>query len=433
MKVDVERLEKSTVALTVEVDPEVLEDGVRRAYRKVVNSVTVPGFRKGKAPRPILERHVGKATLLNEAFKIVFPEIYRDAVKEAGADPVDDPDVEIIQVEEGKPLKFKASVAVKPEVRLGDYGAIKEKREEVQVTPEEVEAELNHLREHQAQLVVEESGIVKDDSHIVIDFQGYEDGKELPDSKATDLPVPMGSGLLLPGFEDQIKGARVGEERDVRVTVPSDYRNPELAGKEIVFKVRIKEVKRKELPEVTDEFAKTLGEFTGLQELKDAIKNRLTQAKEERARAAHDEAVIKQVVEQATVEVPDVMVNRRAQSMLEEFLQRLERNRMTLREYLEQAGLTEEALKQQLLDAAARKVKTELVLEAISAKEGIRAEEDEVKAVIQRLAESTRQDGGRLYEQLKASGGLRSFERVITNDKTVAFLADTAHRNATVA
>ncbi|NPV71892.1 MAG: trigger factor [Firmicutes bacterium] len=432
MKVDVERLEKSTVALTIEVEPEKVDDGMARAYRKVVGSVNVPGFRKGKAPRPILERHVGKATLLNEAFKIMFPEAYRNAVKESGVDPVDEPDVEVIELEEGKPLKFKATVAVKPEVQLGDYGSVKEKLEETPATPEEVDAELNLLRERQAQLVVDEAGVVKEDSYVTLDFQGYEGEKELPNSAAKDFLVPMGSGFLLPGFEEQIKGAKAGEERGVKVTLPADYKDKDLAGKEVTFKVKIKEVKRKELPALNDEFAKTQGEYADLQELKNEITNRLTQAKQQRAKAAHDEAVLKHVVDQATVDVPDVMVNRRAQSMLEDLLTRLERNKVTLREYMEGTGLTEETLKQQLLDAAARKVKTELVLEAISAKEGIKAEEPEVKQMVDGLAASTKQDGDRLFEQIRASGAIKSFERAITNDKVVAFLADAANKNATV-
>ncbi|MGE5485419.1 MAG: trigger factor [Ignavibacteriales bacterium] len=430
MKVDVERLEKSTVALSVEVDAAKVEEAISKAYRRLAGSTNVPGFRRGKAPRNILERHVGKPRLLDEAFKVAFPGAYREAVNEAGVEPVDDPEVEDFDIDEGKPLTFKVRVAVKPEVELGDYKAVKQLREDVAVTPEEVEAEIARLREGQAQLVVEESREVKADSFVVVDFQGYAGGEELPNSKATDLTIIMGSGFFLPGFEDQLKGAKTGETREVKVTLPEDHKDKELAGKEVVFKVLVKDIKRKELPPVDDEFARAQGSYSSVQELKDAITNRLTQVKQQRARTIHEESVLKEVVDQCKVEVPEVMTNRRAQSLLEDLLARLERSKITFREYLEGSGQTEDSVKDQLLQAAERKVKTELVLEAIAAKEGIKAEEAEVRKMVDGLAASTKQDGAKLFESLTQSGAIQGFATAITNDKTIAFLADTAHRNA---
>ncbi len=430
MKVDVERLEKSTVALNVEVDAPKVDEAITRAYRRLANRTNVPGFRKGKAPKHILERYVGKDNLLNEAFKVAFPEAYREAVKEARIEPVDDPEVEDFEIDEGKPLKFKAKVAVKPEVELGDYKSIKQEREEVKVTPEEVETEVNALRERHAQLVVDECREVKTDSFVLVDFQGYVGGEELPNSKASDLTIIMGSGFFLPGFEEQLKGARVGETRDVKVNVPEDHKDKELAGKEVIFRVTIKDVKRKELPALDDEFARSQGSFASVQELKDQITNRLTQVKQQRAKALHEEAVLKEVVDRCKVEVPEAMVNRRAQSMLGDLLERLQRNKLTLREYLESSGQTEDSLKRQLLEAGERKVKTELVLEAIAGKEGIKAEEAEVKKTVEGIAASAKQDSGKLYNDLKASGAIHGIERALTNDKVIAFLADTAHKNA---
>jgi trigger factor len=430
MKVDVERLEKSTVALNVEVEPETADEAISRAYRRLAARVDIPGFRRGKAPRHILERRVGRTRLLDEAFKIAFPEVYRDAVADAGIEPVDDPQVEDFEIDQGKPLRFKVKVAVKPEVKLGDYRSVARRREEVTVGPNEVDAELEALRERQALLIPDDSWEVRDGSHVIVDLRGFLGETEVPGLAATGLQLAVGSAFPIPGLGEQLRGAKAGETRDVRVTMPEEYSDRELAGKEVSLKVTVREVKRKELPELDDEFAKTQGSFADLKELREWVTNRLSDLKKRRARAEHEEAVVREVTDLSTVDIPEVMIARRARTMLEDLVTRLGRNGISLRSYLEGIGRTEESFKQQLWQAAEQKVKTELVLEAVASKEGIGATNDEVKKVVDNLASSTEKDGDRLYDDLRASGAIRGFERALTNEKTIEFLADIAHANA---
>jgi len=429
MKVDVERLEKNKVVLDVEVDSEELDKALQAGYRRLVNRVNVPGFRKGKAPRYILERHVGKGAILNEAFKILFPDSYKRAVEQAGIEPVDEPEVDVVELEEGKPFKYKATVVVKPEVVLGDYKSIRMKPEDVSVTPEEVEREVSFLRERHAELVPDESGEVKEDSFPTIDFQGFVGDKELPGGAVNGFTFPIGSGYLLPGFEDQIKGARVGEEREIKVSLPSDYKDPELAGKEATFKVQIRDVKKKVLPELDDDFAKEHG-YASLEEMRNDISNKLLELKRNRARSAHEESVLKEVVDRAAVDIPEVMVKDKAAGLMQDLGRRLAQRNISLEEYLNATGQTMEGLEKQILEVAERKVKTELVLEAIAAREGIKADEQEVTKVIDDLAAAAKEDSVKVRRDLEAGGEVRRIRTALTNDKVVKFLADTAEKNA---
>ncbi|MEC1720396.1 trigger factor [Schinkia azotoformans] len=376
-----EKLEGNQGVLTIEVDAETVSQALDTAFKKVVNKVNVPGFRKGKVPRKMFEQRFGVESLYQDALDVMLPEAYGKAVEETGIEPVDYPEIDVQQMEKGKSMIFTATVIVKPEVQLGEYKGLEVEEQDTTVTDEDVEAELKSLQEKNAELVVKEEGEVVNGDTVVIDFEGFVDGEAFDGGQADNYSLTIGSGQFIPGFEEQIVGMKAGEEKDVNVTFPEEYHAPELAGKPAVFKVNLHEIKYKELPELDDEFAKDVDdEVETLDELKAKLKEKLQGDKEHQAKHAKEDAVIGKAVENATVDIPEAMIKSETDRMMKEFEQRLQMQGLNLELYFQFSGQDESALREQMKTDAEGRVKTNLVLEAIVAAENIEVTDADIEA-----------------------------------------------------
>ncbi len=424
MKASWEKIEKNLVMLEVEVGEEQVAAALDKAFKKVVQRVNVPGFRKGKVPRRIFEAKFGVESLYQDALDILLPEAYMQAVKETGIDPIDRPEVDIEQIGKGQPLKFKAKVEVKPEVQLGEYKGIEVPEKDTSVTAEEVEAELNRLQQRHAELVVVEEGAAEKGDIAIIDFDGYVDGEPFEGGKAEKYSLELGSGSFIPGFEDQVIGMQKGEEKEIHVTFPEDYHAEQLAGKAAVFKVKLHELKRKNLPELDDEFAKDVSEFETLDEFKQDIEKRLKEQKEQENKRFRETTVVDKAAEAAQVDIPPVMVETELSQMLNDFANRLRMQGMTLELYYQFTGQDEAALKEQMKGDAEKRVRNQLVLEAIAKAENIEVSEDEINEELEKLAQVYRKTADELREMLSAGGNLESLKNDILLRKTVEFLVD---------
>ncbi|ATW25504.1 trigger factor [Candidatus Formimonas warabiya] len=425
MKVNLEKIDKNKAGLEIEVETEQVTRAMHQAYTKLVKKVNIPGFRKGKAPKSILERYVGKAALLEEAAEIMIVPNYAAAVKETGIEPIDRPAVDIIQLDEEKPFTFKVTVDVKPEVTLGEYKGIQVEKPHYPVAEEDVNKELDRLQQRYAKLIElgEEDEIQKDDI-AAIDFQGFVDGQPFEGGAAENYSLGIGSGSFIPGFEDQLIGAKINEERDVQVTFPAEYHKEELAGKEAVFKVKIKGVKRKEVAPLDDEFAKDVSEFESLTDLKADITKRLEESAERRAEEHVKNEVVKKAVDAASVDIPPVMVDQRVERMIDDLSERLRMQGLNLEQYLQFMQSDLEKMKEQYRPQAEQDVKTDLVLEAILKAEGIQASDEEVTSELEKVAQQYNQPVDAVKEALEKAGRLETLEYGITLNKTVDFLVN---------
>ncbi|HHY72805.1 MAG TPA: trigger factor [Bacillus bacterium] len=382
-----EKLEGNQGILTIEVDAQEVDQALDQAFKKVVNKVNVPGFRKGKVPRKMFEQRFGVEALYQDALDIMLPNAYGKAVDETGIEPVDYPEIDVKQIEKGKNMIFTATVTVKPEVQLGEYKGLEVQEQDTTVTDEDVDAELKSQQERNAELVVKENGEVENGDTVVIDFEGFVDGEAFDGGQADNYSLIIGSGQFIPGFEDQIVGMKAGEEKDVNVTFPEEYHAPDLAGKPAVFKVNLHEIKYKELPELDDEFAKDVDdEVETLAELKAKLKDQLQKDKEHHAKHAKEDAAVEKAVENATVDIPEAMIKSEIERMLKEFEQRLQMQGLNLQLYYQFSGQGEGALREQMKADAEKRVKTSLVLEAIIAAENIEVSEDDINAEYENIA-----------------------------------------------
>ncbi|HHW37629.1 MAG TPA: trigger factor [Bacillales bacterium] len=376
-----EKLEGNQGVLTIEVGAETVSQALDTAFKKVVNKVNVPGFRKGKVPRKMFEQRFGVESLYQDALDVMLPEAYGKAVEETGIEPVDYPEIDVQQMEKGKSMIFTATVTVKPEVQLGEYKGLEVEEQDTTVTAEDVDAELKSLQEKNAELVVKEEGEVVNGDTVVIDFEGFVDGEAFDGGQANNYSLSIGSGQFIPGFEDQIVGMKAGEEKDVNVSFPEEYHAPELAGKSAVFKVNLHEIKYKELPELDDEFAKDVDdEVETLDQLKEKLKEKLQGDKEHQAKHAKEDAVIGKAVENATIDIPEAMIKSETDRIMKEFEQRLQMQGLNLELYFQISGQDENALHEQMKTDAAGRVKTNLVLEAIVAAENIEVTDADIEA-----------------------------------------------------
>ncbi|MBM7554593.1 trigger factor [Thalassobacillus pellis] len=396
-----EKKEGNQGVLTVEVPAEDFDRALDQAFKKVVKQVQVPGFRKGKVPRKLFEQRFGVESLYQDALDIVLPEAYMNAVQETGIEPVDRPEVDVQQIEKGKEVIFTADVTIKPEVELGEYKGLEVEELETEVTDEDVENELKTLQEKQAELVVKEDGEVEEGDTVVMDFEGFVDGEAFEGGQADNYSLEIGSGSFIPGFEDQLKGKKAGEEVDVEVTFPEEYHAEELAGKEATFKVKIHEVKGKELPELDDEFAKDVDEeVETLDELKKKTRERLEEQKKTEAENHKRDTLVQKAAENATVEIPDAMVDTELDRMINEFEQRLQMQGMTKDMYFQFTGSDEDGLREQMKEDAAKRVKTNLTLEAIANEENVEASDEDVKAELENMASMYQTDVDNLTQML---------------------------------
>lgn len=423
-----ERIEKNQVALEIEVESDKFGDAVNSAYRKVVKKVNIPGFRKGKVPRRILEQYVGKEALYDEALEHVLPGAYFNALQETDIEPIDKPEIEVVQAEEGKPLIFKAKVQVKPEVDLGEYKGLEVEEPKVEVTEEEITNYLEGLRQRHAKMSEVAEGTVEKGDIAVIDFEGFVDGEAFEGGKADNHSLEIGSNTFIPGFEDQLIGAAIGEERDVNVTFPEEYQAEHLAGKPALFKVKINSIKRKELSDLDDEFAKDVSEFETLEELKQDAQNKLLESAETTANNNFKSQVIEKAAENASVEVPDVMVDQKLDAVLQNMEQRLMQQGLSMEQYFQMTNSSKEQLREDQRSEAEKGTKTDLVLEAISKKEGITASDEDIDNEIKKMAEQYNQEPDSIRNILASQGNLDNMKYSLTMEKTVDFLVENAKK-----
>lgn len=425
MNVKVETVEKNLVQLEIEVDAAKFQEGMQKSFQKNAKRFNVPGFRRGKAPRAMVERYYGEQVLYEDAINFICPEAYEKAVEEHNIQPVDRPEIDIVQIGSGKNFIFTAKVYVKPEVELGQYKGVEVKKIDVNITDEDVEQELKRIQEKNARMIsVEDRGIQKDDI-AVIDFEGFIDGVAFEGGKGTDYNLVIGSGHFIPGFEDQLIGARKGDEVDVNVTFPEDYGNKDLAGKPALFKVKVKEIKVKELPVLDDEFAKDVSEFDTLEAYKEDLRRKLTESAEHRAKHETEDNVVNKVVENATVDIPQVMIEKQIDNMVYDFEMRLRYQGLDLKRYLEIMGMDMNTFRGQFRDRAHKEVKTQLVLEKVSKTEGIEATEEDVNEEIKRLAERYKQSEEDFRKYLK-DDDIEYIKDNMVVKKTIDFLVNNA-------
>lgn len=426
MKATAEKVEKNTVLLEVEVEPERFAQAVDQAYKKIVKKVNIPGFRKGKAPRIILERYVGKKALYDEAVEIVVPEAYLSAVEDTGIQPVSQPDLELVQVEEGKPVVFKAKVIVKPEVKLGQYSDLEIAEPDTEVTREDQQKELEKLQNRYAKLITLEEGSVQKSDLAVIDFEGKIDGVPFEGGKGTDYSLEIGSGSFIPGFEDAIVGMTINETRDINVDFPQDYGKEELAGKSGVFTVTVKTIKRRELAPLDDEFAKDVSEFDSLEELQADIANKLIQAAEEKAKAQVHGEVVARAVENSEVDIPQEMIDTRMEEMIRNMDQRLSGQGISLEKYLTYTNSTMDSLVERVRPDAEQSVRQTLVLDAIAKAENLSVTEEEITGEIGRMGDEMKQDPEVIRKILEGQNQIDFIKESLLRDKTIEFLVGKA-------
>jgi trigger factor len=428
MSVKWEKLEGNEGVLTVEVDADTVNKGLDAAFKKVVTKVNVPGFRKGKIPRGMFESRFGVESLYQDALDILLPDAYENAIKEAGIEPVDRPEIDIEKIEKGQNLIFTAKVTVKPEVQLGDYKNLEVESIETNVTDEDVEQELTQLQERQAELVVKEEGTVEDGDTAVIDFEGFVDGVAFEGGKGENYSLTIGSGSFIPGFEEQLIGLEAGGEKDVEVTFPEEYHSEELAGKPATFKVKVHEIKAKELPVLDDEFAKDVDEeVESLEALKAKTKARLEESRKQEAENTVRNALVDQATENATIDLPAAMVKAEQDRMLREFEQRLQSQGMNLELYFQFSGTDEEALREQMNEDAEKRVRMNLTLEAIAKAENIEVSEEELTEEIENMAAMYQTTAENIKNML---GNVDLLKEDIKIRKAIDFLVDNSKATA---
>jgi trigger factor len=388
MSVKWEKLEGNDGVLTVEVSAEEFTKALDEAFKKVAKEVSVPGFRKGKIPRGMFEQRFGVESLYQDALDIILPTVYPNAIDEAGIEPVDRPEIDVEQIEKGKSLIFTAKVTVKPEVKLGEYKGLEVEKLDETVTDEEVDNELKQLQERHAELAVKEEGAIENGDTVIIDFDGYVDGEAFEGGAADNYSLEIGSGSFIPGFEEQLVGLETGAEKDVEVTFPEEYHAENLAGKPAVFKVKVHEIKSKELPALDDEFAKDVNdEVETFEELKAQTRTRLEESKKSEAENNLRDTLVEKAAEGVEVDIPNALIENEISRMMQEFEQRLQMQGMNLELYFQFSGQDEAALKAQMQEDAEKRVKYNLTLEAIVKAENIDVSDEDVEAELTKMAE----------------------------------------------
>ncbi|WP_156291214.1 trigger factor [Oceanobacillus salinisoli] len=418
-----EKQEGNKGVLTFEVPAEEFDKALDQAFKKVVKDVQIPGFRKGKIPRPIFEKRFGVEALYQDAVDIALPDAYRKAIDETDIFPIAQPEIDIEQIEKGKDLIFTANVEVKPEVTLGEYKGLEVEEQSVEVTDEDVEEEINRLRDRHAELVVKEEGEIEEGDTAVIDFEGFLDGEAFEGGKGENHSLEIGSGQFIPGFEEQLVGKKAGDDTEVKVTFPEDYHSEELAGKEATFKVKIHEVKYKELPELDDEFAKDVDdEAETLDGLKKKKREQLEEERKQNADNEKRQQLIEKASENAEIDVPEAMVETELDQMVREFEQNLQMQGMTMEMYSQFSGQDEDALKEQMKDDAEKRVKTNLTLEAIAKEENLEVSEEDVNEELEKMASMYGIEAQQLIPML--GGNTDTIKNDILMRKAIDFLVE---------
>ena len=388
MSLQVEKMEKNMAKLTIEVAAEDLEKAMQNAYQKAKGRISIPGFRKGKAPRKMIEQMYGKGVFLEDAVNALIPEHYSKALAECELEIVSQPTIDITQAEPGKALIFTAEVAVKPEVTLGDYKGVEVPKTEITVTDEDVEAELKKEQEKNSRTISVEDRAAQLNDIVTIDFEGSVDGVPFDGGQATEYPLTLGSNTFIPGFEDQLVGAKVGDDVDVKVTFPEEYQAKELAGKEAIFKCAVKKIEAKELPELDDDFAKDVSEFDTLAEYKEHVKTNLEDKKANEAKRAKEDAAVDKAIENAQMDIPEAMLMTQCRQMLDDFSRRMQSQGLSMDQYFQFTGMTADKMMEDMKPQALKRIQTRLVLEKVAEVENIQPTEEEVNEEISKMAEA---------------------------------------------
>lgn len=400
MSYTVENLEKSMEKITITVDADAFEEAMVKSYNKNKKNISIQGFRKGKAPRKMVEKLYGPEVFYEDAANFAIPDAYEEAAKESGLEIVSRPEIDVVEIEKGKDFIFTATVAVKPEVTLGDYKGIEVEKKTVKVMAADVNAEIDKVREQNSRMItVENRGIKKDDT-AVIDFEGFVDGEPFQGGKGEDYSLVIGSHSFIDTFEDQLVGKKAGEEVDVNVTFPEEYHEASLKGKPALFKVTVKEIKKKELPKLDDEFASEVSEFETLKEYKASVKKNLTERRKEEAKREKENEVVEKVVENITVELPEPMVDEQTQQMIQEFAGRLSSQGLSFDQYMQMTGMTVDALMGQMKPEAEKRIRTRLALEAIVDAEKIKATAKDIDKEIENMANMYQMEVDKIKEMI---------------------------------
>ncbi len=402
MSVQVENLEKNMAKLTIEVPAEEVTKAIQGAYQKNKSKFNIPGFRRGRVPQKMIEKMYGVGVFYEDAVNAMIPEAYEKAAAESGLEIVSRPEIDVTQIEAGKPMIFTAEVAVKPEVALGEYKGLEVAKQDAFVTDDDVMEEIKKEQEKNATVVTVEDRPVQKDDTAVIDFEGFCGGEAFEGGKGEDYPLVIGSGQFIPGFEDQLIGKSTGEEVEVNVTFPTPYQAKELEGKDAMFKVTIKEIKGRELPEIDDEFAGEVSEFETLEEYKKSIADKLKERKEAEAKRAREDEAVQKAVENASMEIPEAMIRTQASNMVNEFAQRMQMQGLTMDQYMQYTGTTREQMEAQMEEQAKKRIEVRLTLEAVVKAENIQVSDEEFDREAAEMAENYKMEADKFKELIGA-------------------------------
>lgn len=427
MNVTTEKIENHKVVLTIEVPAEELDKGIKAACKSLANRVNIPGFRKGKAPRRILEMNIGKEAILDEAFDRVAQKAFDEALKQENLDPVDRPQVDIVTLEEGKDVVFKATITPVPEVTLGEYKGLKVVKDAVEVKDEQVEEQVKNILNHHAKMVdAEEGATVANDDFITLDFKGEVDGVAFAGGEGKDYPLQIGSHSFIDTFEDQLVGLKVGEEKDVNVTFPEEYHAKDLAGKAAVFHCKINSIKHKEMPELTDEFVKASTSYESIEDMKAKLRENIEKNAQREADTKRRNEILKQATDNITVDIPEVMVENRVSNMIQELSVNLENQGMNLDAYLKYANMDMAKLREQYKESAAIAVKTDLMLDAVAKAEDIKVENADINAEIALLAATYGTTPQEVSKIIKKNHSIGNLVATVLHKKAANFIIDSA-------
>ena len=427
MNVTTEKIENHKVVLTIEVPAEELDKGIKAACKSLANRVNIPGFRKGKAPRRILEMNIGKEAILDEAFDRVAQKAFDEALKQENLDPVDRPQVDIVTLEEGKDVVFKATITPVPEVTLGEYKGLKVAKDAVEVKDEQVEEKVKNILNHHAKMVdAEEGATVANDDFITLDFKGEVDGVAFAGGEGKDYPLQIGSHSFIDTFEDQLVGLKVGEEKDVNVTFPEEYHAKDLAGKAAVFHCKINSIKHKEMPELTDEFVKASTSYESIEDMKTKLRENIEKNAQREADTKRRNEILKQATDNITVDIPEVMVENRVSNMIQELSVNLENQGMNLDAYLKYANMDMAKLREQYKESAAIAVKTDLMLDAVAKAEDIKVENADINAEIALLAATYGTTPQEVSKIIKKNHSIGNLVATVLHKKAANFIIDSA-------
>lgn len=425
MKVTAEKMDNYEVVLTIEVEADALKKAETKACKDLASRVSIPGFRKGKAPRHIIEQRVGKKAILDAAFDLVADKAFLDAIKEQDVVPVSRPDIETLTLEEGQDVVFKARFTAKPEVKLGEYKGLKIEKKVDAVTDTDVDNELENMRRRRSQMVdAPEGASVKTGDLVTLDFKGFVNNEPFEGGEGKDYPLEIGSNRFIPGFEEQLIGIKIGEQRDVNVTFPEEYHSQELAGKAAKFECVIHSIKERQLPELNDEFARKVSKFQTLAELKVDIRKNLEQNAEKKAENDQHAAAIEQATENITVDIPTIMVDNRVTLMIQEMAMRLEQQGMKLEQYLQYAGTDLAQIREKYRKTAEENVKTDLMLEAVAKAENIEVNDKDLEAEISAMAMAYGATPAQVRKIVKEQGRIADLVTTVLRKKTTQFILD---------